>query len=127
LTDQNRAWATTRNEWRTAGGDKIMDETRKILFINYETARLFVLDIDLHASVAPITFGDTKEGGLAVRVADSIAARRGKGRITNAEGEVGVKECWGRIAAWCDYSGPVEDQTVGITLFAGPDNPLPSA
>jgi hypothetical protein len=126
-TDQNRAWATTRNEWRTADGDKIMDETRKIQFINYETARLFVLDIDLHASVAPITFGDTRKGGFAVRVADSMAARHGKGRITNAEGEVGEKECWGRIAAWCDYSGPVEDQTVGIALFAGPDNSLPSA
>src|SRR5262249_22183234 len=117
-TDQNRAWVTTRNEWRTADGDKILDETRKILFINYETARLFVLDIDLHASVAPITFGDTSKGGFAVRVADSMATRHGKGRITNAEGEVGEKECWGRVSAWCDYSGPVEDQTVGIALFA---------
>jgi hypothetical protein len=83
--DQNRAWVTTRNEWRTPDGDKILDETRKIHFINYGTARLFVLDIDLHASVMPITFGDTEKGGLAVRVADGIAGRHGKGRITSAQ------------------------------------------
>jgi hypothetical protein len=126
-TDQNRAYVTTRNEWRTADGDKILDETRKILFVNYETARLLVLDIDLYASVAPITFGDTREGAMAVRVADSMRENRGKGRIINAEGKVGEKNCWGRVSPWCDYSGPVEDQIVGIALFAGPDNPYPSA
>jgi hypothetical protein len=64
---------------------------------------------------------------MAVRVADSIREDRGKGRITNAEGKVGEKNCWGRVSPWCDYSGPVEDQIVGIALFAGPDNPHPSA
>jgi hypothetical protein len=125
--DQNRARVTTWNEWRTADGDKIMDEVRKILFINYETARLFVVDIDLHASVVPILFGDTKEGTFGVRVADSMRENHREGRISNAEGKAGEKECWGRLSAWCDYSGPVEGQMVGIALFAGPDNPMPSA
>src|SRR5262249_18090292 len=53
--DQNRAWVTTRNEWLTPEGEKIMDETRKIQFFNWTTARLFIVDIDLHASVVPIT------------------------------------------------------------------------
>lgn len=99
----------------------------RVTFINHETARLFILDIDLHASVTPIVFGDTREGAFAVRVADSMAPRGGRGRFSNAEGKVGEKECWGRIAPWCDCSGPVEGQMVGIALFAGPDNPFASA
>jgi hypothetical protein len=124
--DQNRAWVTTYNEWRTADGDKIMEEVRKIRFFNFTTARLFLVDIDLHASVVPITFGDTKEGAFGVRVADSISEINGTGRITNAEGKVGEKECWGRISPWCDYSGPVAGETIGIALFAGPSNPIPT-
>jgi hypothetical protein len=124
--EANRAALTTYNEWRTPDGEKILDEVRRIQFFNYEKARLFVVDIDLCASVVPITFGDTKEGAFGVRVAHSLREDRGKGRITNAEGSRGEKECWGRISAWCDYSGPVEGETVGIALFAAPDNPYPS-
>ncbi len=120
---------TTRNEWRDPDGVKIMDEVRTIRpFHSYsEKFRLFIVDIDLCASVMPITFGDTKEGAFGVRVAHSMREdNRGKGHITNAEGKVGEKQCWGRISAWCDYSGPVEGETVGIAIFAAPDNSLPS-
>jgi hypothetical protein len=124
--EDNHCGVTTHNEWRDADGAKIMDEERTIRFFSYEKARLFIVDIDLCASVVPITFGDTKEGAFGVRVAHSLREDRGKGRITNAEGKIGEKECWGRISAWCDYSGPVEGEIAGIALFAAPDNPLPS-
>ncbi|MHB1424736.1 MAG: DUF6807 domain-containing protein [Gemmataceae bacterium] len=117
---------STRNEWRSADGVKIMDESRAIRFFNYENARLFIFDIDLSASVAPITFGDTKEGAFGVRVIHGMREDRGMGHITNAEGAVGEKQCWGRVSAWCDYSGPSEGGIAGIAIFAGPDNSLPS-
>lgn len=116
----------THNEWRSADGVRIMDESRDIRFYNYGKARLFVVNIYLAARDMPITFGDTKEGALGVRVDHSMREDRGKGRITNADGKVGEKQCWGRISAWCDYSGPVEGETVGIAIFAHPDNSLPS-
>ena len=125
-TSNNHTGATTFNEWRAPDGEKIMDEVRKIQFFNYEKARLFVVDIDLHASVVPITFGDTKEGAFGVRVADSMTEKKGKGRITNAEGKVGMIQCWGRLSAWCDYSGSVAGEIAGIAIFAAPSNPLPS-
>lgn len=124
---ENHAGVTTENEWRTADGEKIMDEVRKIQFFNFESARLIVVDIDLWASVVPIVFGDTKEGAFGVRVADSMTEKMGKGRLTNADGKAGMLQCWGRVSAWCDYSGPVEGKTIGIAIFASPDNPLPSA
>jgi hypothetical protein len=119
-------YLSTRNEWLSADGVKILSELHDIRFYNYGKARLFVVDIFLGAMYMPITFGDTKEGALGVRVAHSMREDRGEGHITNAEGKVGEKQCWGRISAWCDYSGPVDGETVGIAIFASPDNTLPS-
>jgi hypothetical protein len=126
-TENNRCAVTTENEWRTADGEKIMEEVRKIQFHNYETAQMIVVDIDLLAGVVPIVFGDTKEGAFGVRVADSMTEKKGKGRLTNAEGKVGMSQCWGRVSAWCDYSGPVGGKTAGVAIFVSPSNPLPSA
>src|SRR5450432_999827 len=58
-------WDTTkdgmqeRNEWVTPEGIKIMDEVRTIAFVKVGPGYLFTLDVDLKASVCPITFGDT--------------------------------------------------------------------
>ena len=123
---------TTRNEWRTADGQKILDETRTLHLYDLDGAYLLVLDIDLHASVCPITFGDTKEGSMGVRARDSMTEKKGKGRLTNAEGKVGEKLVWGQKSPWCDYSGPVGLREapgiveVGITLFDDPGNPHPA-
>jgi hypothetical protein len=129
----NVASVVTKNEWRTADGQRIMDETRTIYLHNMPKARLIVVEIDLHANVCPITFGDTKEGAFAIRINDVINANpankgkpAGKGKIQNAEGKVGEKECWGRISPWCDYSGPIDGKEVGLAILADPKNPYPS-
>jgi hypothetical protein len=121
----------TRNEWRTADGMKILDERRTLRLYDLGKTWLFVFDIDLHASVAPITFADTKEGSFGVRVSDAITADKpgrggkgkGNGKIENADGKAGEKDCWGRHSAWCDYSGPINGKIVGIAIFDDPDNP----
>jgi hypothetical protein len=126
-TSQDKGQVITKNEWRTLDGTKIMDETRTIAFYDLGKARLIVLDIDLHASVYPITFGDTKEGAMGIRINDQIKeGMSGKGKIRNAEGKVGEKECWGYVSAWCDYSGPIDGKVVGLTILADPKNPYPS-
>lgn len=123
--DTKHAWIRTRNEWRTADGEKIMDETRIIALYDLGTAKLFVIDIDLRASVCNITFGDTKEGAFGVRVAESMTEKKG-GVLENAEGKRTEKECWGRKSAWCDYSGPVDGKTVGVAILDHPKNPYPA-
>jgi hypothetical protein len=117
----------THNEWRTTDGTKILDEDRTLHCYNVGNARLLVLRIDLNASVVPITFGDTKEGSLGVRINDVIRAGKfGKGKIENAKGKYGEKECWGRIADWCDYSGPIEGKVVGLAVLADAKNAYPT-
>src|SRR5262249_53963613 len=132
--EKGHGQVTTRNEWRTADGVKILDETRTIHLHDLGDARLLVLDIDLHASACPVTFGDTKEGSMGIRINDAIREEivvdkkktKGPGMIENAEGKVGEKDekdrpvCWGQQSAWCDYSGPIDGKTVGLAILTDP-------
>jgi hypothetical protein len=135
--EKNHGKVRTHNEWRTADGVKILDEMRTIHLYDFIAGRLLVLDIDLHADVCPITFGDTKEGSLGVRVRTSMTEEKGEGHITNAENHAGEgrlnnidkKGCWGLLSAWCDYAGPAGDAdvTAGVAVFDDPTNPHPAA
>jgi hypothetical protein len=130
---QKGATLETSNEWRTAGDTRILEESRSITLHDLGKARLIVVNIDLHASVCPITFGDTKEGSFGIRINDVINAEvakkgkeAGKGKIQNAEGKIGEKDCWGQRSAWCDYSGPIDGKLVGLAIFDDPKNPYPA-
>jgi hypothetical protein len=116
----------TDNEWRTADGRTLLDETRTIQLFRLPDARLFVFEIDLRAREAPIIFGDTKEGSFGVRVNDAIRAAK-DGHIENADGKIGEANCWGQLSAWCDYSGLIDGKTVGIAVFDDPLNCYPAA
>jgi hypothetical protein len=120
------SWAgiETTNEWRTPDGVKIIDEKRLVSLHDLGKARLWVFDIDLHASVCPIVFGDTKEGAMAVRVHDSLREKGGTGQIVNADGKKSENGCWGRKSAWCDYSGTLDGKKVGIAILDDPLNPV---
>jgi hypothetical protein len=122
----------TRNEWREPGGKKVLDETRMLTLLPIQkNAYLLIFDIDLHAVDYPITFGDTKEGSLGVRVRKTIAldTSNKKGEMINDKGDRGELTTWGRIANWVDYSGPLgPDAPVGgVTLMADPKNPIDTA
>ena len=93
---------------------------------NHPGMRLFDFEITIHASHGAVTFGDTKEGTMAVRSRRNDALPKGKvghGHIVNSEGIRDVAT-WGKRADWCDYSGPVNGKTVGVAIFDNPANPL---
>jgi hypothetical protein len=116
----------TRNEWQTPAGRKLLDETRNIGFYDFGDARLLVLDIDLHAGVVPLIFGDTKEGSLGVRVSDQLSGKNRKGRLTNANGKASEKEARGEWSSWCDYSGQINGRAAGVAILDDPKNPIPA-
>ena len=67
------------------------------------------------------TFGDQEELGLGVRLAREIAVKADKGgRILNSNGQRNEAEAWGQQADWCDYSGTIDGQFVGITIMPHP-------
>ena len=136
VSEPKGASVTTKNEWRTPEGVKILDETRTITLKEVGDARLMILDIDLLASVCNITFGDTKEGSMGVRVHDRLRVEGGIGQFQNAEGKIvdpasykTTKDgpIWGLKSLWCDYSGKVEDKPCGIALFDDPKNKYPAS
>jgi methane monooxygenase PmoA-like len=114
---------TARNQWVTPEGKPQLDERRVLTVYNVgDGRRLFDYEITFTASNGDVLFGDTKEGGiLSFRVATSMDAKD-HGRIENSAGGVGEKQCWGKPAAWCDYSGPVGGETVGIAVLDHPGN-----
>jgi Methane oxygenase PmoA len=122
----NAGSVVTFNEWQTADALKILDEKRILHLVDLGATRLLIFDIDLHASVAPLVFGDTKEGSLGVRVRQELTSAKGKGTLTNAEGKVGELQCWGRVSAWCDDSGLIGNTTAGISILAHPNNSVPT-
>lgn len=125
----------TYNEWRTPDDVKILVEKRTLTLKDLPAGRLIILDIDLHATVCPITFGDTKEGSMGVRVSDEfrLAKPGSDGVVTSVDGKVAKAPAkdnlpmWGHPAAWHDYSGTLGGKPVGLAVFDDPKNAHPSA
>jgi len=126
VINNNACRIATKNLWQTADGITILKESRIISLYEFGATRLFVIDIDLHASDMAITFGDTKEGSFGVRVNDVIRESIGNGRMENADGAVGEKACWGQKSRWCDYCGAIDGKVVGIAILDDPSNPYPA-
>ncbi len=124
----------TRNEWRTADGRKVLDEQRLIgLFDCQGTGMLLTLDITLTASEGPVTFGDTKEGAMGVRVHDELRTQAKAGAVvTSSDGTTAIAAkddlpVWGQGADWHDYSGSVGGKPCGLAVFDHPANQPRSA
>lgn len=115
-----------------------VDKDGKVLCTDEQTLRfhapqdevtLLDFEITLRASHGDLTFGDSKEGTFAIRLAESMRLKPNKfnvgkptGHIVNSEGLRDGKT-WGKRAAWCDYHGPVGTNIVGIAIFDHPQNP----
>lgn len=120
---------TVRQEWRSPAGAVLLEEARTMSAVDLGVGRMIVVELELKAPNSAIVFGDTKEGTFGVRVNDQIRTDPGKDRkapatnvMTNSNGAVGEKECWGRRADWCDYSGIIDGKHAGIAIFDDPAN-----
>ena len=79
-------------------------------------------------------FGDQEEMGLGFRIATPLRVGKsgrgnvpaGSGTILDSEGRKNEKEVWGNTAKWCDFSGVVDGELAGMTIFCHPGNARPS-
>jgi hypothetical protein len=117
---------SSRNKWVAADGTVVCTDDRTLRFYNpgNRPERVLDFEVTLHASNGDLTFGDTKEGTMAVRLAETmrLKGKVGHGHIVNSAG-VRDGDTWGKRADWCDYYGPVDGKTVGVAIFDHPQNP----
>jgi hypothetical protein len=109
--------------WKTAGGDTLLVETRTMTFYSDPYLR----QIDFESTLSPqqdVTFGDTKEGMFAIRLATSLQEDHG-GKMVNAQNKQGEKNVWGKRSEWMDYSGTIDGKTAGVAILDHPGNPRP--
>ncbi len=122
----DEAVIASRNRWVTVDGKPVCTDERKLRFLApaQPDERVIDFEITIKASDGDVTFGDTKEGTMALRLAETmrLTGPVGHGHILNSAGQTDGST-WGKRAEWCDYTGPVGDKIVGITVFDHPKNP----
>ncbi len=109
--------------WHAPDGATILTSATLMKFRGDATQRTIDYQITLTASETELTFGDTKEGTMALRVRPelNLPIKKGTATITNNTGLTG-EAVWGQPAAWVDYSTTIQGHSVGITCFDHPSN-----
>jgi len=117
-----QAVIVARNDWLGRDGKTVCEDERTLTFGTDGDARWIDFDITIKAAGAPVKFGDTKEGTMGVRVPGTMKVDAGKGgKIINSEGQTD-RNAWGKQAAWVDYHGPVDGETLGIAILNHPSS-----
>jgi len=119
----------TSNKWLGPNGKQICSDVTELTFAEEPCGRVIDWTITIKATDGDVTFGDTKEGTMGIRIHPNLRLsndeRRGvttaNGHATNSEGQHdgGI---WGKRANWVDYWGDVDGHSVGIAFFDHPDN-----
>ncbi len=124
------------NQWVDREGNVQCSDQRTFVFGANAESRWIDVEIIVKAGEIPVKFGDTKEGSFGIRVAGTMNvdaatpnARQGVpetdpswgGHIVNSEGNRDG-EAWAKRAAWVDYYGPVDGETVGIAILNHPSS-----
>ena len=119
-----------RHNWVAADGKVICTDEQSLRFFRgSDHARWLDFEITIYASNGELTLGSTKEGMMAVRLAETMRLKPNKDNVGKPTGHIVTSEgvhdeaTWGKRAAWCDYSGPVDGKIVGLAIFDHPQNP----
>lgn len=116
--------------WLDPAGQPLLTESRQIVFYSDPENRVIDFDLTLRA-IEKVTFGDTKEGTFAMRLAagleepekKSLPSPKRTGVMVNSRGGKTEKQCWGERASWMDYAGELEGEKLGIAILDNPGNP----
>jgi hypothetical protein len=110
-------------DWRDTAADKVLlVENREMTFYSDPKNRIIDFNITLTAATGDVTFGDTKEGAFAIRLADSFTEKKG-GKMIDADGRSKMINIWGKRSNWVDYTAEVEGEQLGVAIFDHPSNP----
>ena len=109
-------------EWRDPSGKVLLVENRDMIFYSDPQTRTIDFHISLTAATEDVTFGDTKEGAFAIRLADNFTEKKG-GVMVDADGRQKMINIWGKRSNWVDYSATIDGEQLGVAMFDHPQNP----
>jgi hypothetical protein len=114
------ATIVAKNDWLAPDGKKVCEEERTVRVGANKDVRWIDFDTVITASEGPVTFDETKEGSFGMRVHETmkVDAKLG-GKIVNSEGQTDG-DAWSKPAAWVDYYGPIDGETLGIAILNHP-------
>jgi hypothetical protein len=120
--NDQEAKLVTIAKWLTPDDRTLLTERRTMTVSGEQDSREIEFEFDLVAGDEEVHFGDTKEGSFGIRVPDSMAVDQKKGGvIVNQKGERD-DAAWGKRSSWVDYSGPVNDKVVGVSILEHPSS-----
>jgi hypothetical protein len=109
-------------QWTGIDGKPVLTESRVMTFYDQPDMRTIDFDITLTA-IGQVKFGDAKDGSFGMRLRPVLQEDQGTGHILNAEGMAGEKAAWGKQSDWCDYSGEIAGEKLGVAILDHPANP----
>lgn len=109
------------NRLLTKEGKALGTQISRVSLHSRSAGYLLIWEAIFEPAEGELVFGDQEEMGLGVRVATGLTEKNG-GTIRNNTGAKTAKATWGQTAEWCDYSGVVGPNGVGVTLMPDPKN-----
>ena len=131
-------------DWNTAGGETLLEEHTTFVFRAKGNERFIDRFTTLIAKNKKVSFKDTKEGMLAIRVARALEHPSEKPQIFtdangkptkvatlnnegvngwyyNSEGDEGG-DCWGKRAEWVNLTSTIGDEDISLVIMDHPSN-----
>lgn len=120
--NDGRGSFSQRKSYQRADGSIVCSEQFQCTIHTLKEGYLLLWDATFSApSGGSFYFGDQEEMGLGIRVAHGITEMN-NGQITDSEGRHGAANIWSQPSAWCDYSGQLGEEPLGITILCHPEN-----
>lgn len=115
-------------KWVDPAGVTVLTSTQRlVVYSTPDSERQFDFETTLTAGDKEVVFGETKEGTMGIRIAETMRVKRAKGHpagvghILNSDG-LKDAEVWGKKANWVAMSGPINDKPYTISMFEHPKN-----
>lgn len=125
VVERDQVRFTTECQLRTSKGETLCQLQNRFIVAARPVGFLFVWDATLRSRNQGITLGDQEEMGFGIRVTKRLIEKQG-GELRNSRGVTTAAKTWGQPADWCDYSGTLGNQKLGITIMPAPGQFRPS-
>ncbi len=130
VAEGNRASFTATSKWVKPTGELVLNDRRHFVITALsDGTRQLDLAVTFLATAGEVTFRDTKEGTVGIRVAPSLTLKgnryqpeAGRGHILTSTG-ITDAQTWGKRAEWVAYYGPdPKGDPVSIIMMDHPRN-----